>query len=146
MNYQDWNKIEKPEECDCQAAVGDIVDYIDGLYCLCQCERDGVKDCNNIVLDVMRFITVKEATEKEHTTLNIDAINKDMSIIQNFSEEHLDEDDLIYIKKELEKTISDINKAMSIISTLKISNSKELLDILSEDLNIVSRHLERTNF
>lgn len=50
MNYQDWNKIEKPEECDCQAAVGDIVDYIDGLYCLCQCERDGVKDCNNIVI------------------------------------------------------------------------------------------------
>ena len=101
---------------------------------------------DNIAVEVMRFITVKEATEKEHTTLNIDAINKDMNIIQNFSEDHLNEDDLIYIKKEFEKTTSDIGKAMSIISTLKISNSKELLDILSEDLNIVSRHLERTNF
>lgn len=50
MTIEHWNKIEKPEECDCQAAVGDIVDYIDGLYCLCQCERDGVKDCNNIVI------------------------------------------------------------------------------------------------
>lgn len=50
MTKEHWNKIEKPEECDCQAVEGDIVDYIDGLYCLCQCERDDVKDCNNIVV------------------------------------------------------------------------------------------------
>lgn len=46
MNYQDWNKIEKPEECNCQAVEGDVTNYIDGLYCLCQRKED----CNNIAV------------------------------------------------------------------------------------------------
>ena len=50
MTVEYWNKLIKPMEVDTIAIEGDIVYYIDGLYCLCQCERDGVKDCNNIVI------------------------------------------------------------------------------------------------
>lgn len=50
MKIETWNKLIKPLEVDTEAVDGDIVDYIDSLYCLCQCERNGIKDANNIVV------------------------------------------------------------------------------------------------
>ena len=50
MKIETWNKLIKPLEVDTEAVDGDIVDYIDNLYCLCQCERNGIKDANNIVV------------------------------------------------------------------------------------------------
>lgn len=46
MTIEHWNKLIKPLETDTTAADGDIVAYIDGLYCLCQRKED----CNNIVV------------------------------------------------------------------------------------------------
>ena len=46
MTIEHWNKLIKPLETDTTAAVGDIVDYMDGLYCLCQRKEDN----NNIVV------------------------------------------------------------------------------------------------
>lgn len=50
MTITAWNKMVKPLEVDTEAVEGDIVDYVDGLYCLCQCQRGGVQCCNNIVV------------------------------------------------------------------------------------------------